>query len=107
MSPFATIAIIEHGVLSPEASVKAFNSAANGYARGEAVNAIYIKKLDDAVRDSNPIDRSDRSSGSCIIIYEITVYYLMMLIIECIVFSLFLLRVLFFFVVLQPSFCVT
>jgi acyl transferase domain-containing protein len=64
MSPFATIAIIEHGVLSPEASVKAFNSAANGYARGEAVNAIYIKKLDDAVRDSNPIHAVIRGTSS-------------------------------------------
>jgi hypothetical protein len=34
----------------------------------------------------------------------ITVEFLIELIVECIVFSLFLLRVLFFFVVLQPSF---
>ena len=64
MSPFATIAMIEHGVLSPEASVKAFDTAADGYARGEAINAIYIKKLDDAIRDGNPIRAVIRSTSS-------------------------------------------
>ena len=64
MSPFATIAMIEHGVLSPEASVKAFDTAADGYARGEAVNAIYIKKLDDAIRDGNPVRAVIRSTSS-------------------------------------------
>lgn len=64
MSPFATIAMIEHGVLSREASVKAFDAAAGGYARGEAVNAIYIKKLSDAVRDGNPIRAVIRGTSS-------------------------------------------
>jgi hypothetical protein len=46
------------------------------------------------------IVRSDRSSGICIMMCGITVEFLIELIVECIVFSLFLLRVLFFFVVL-------
>lgn len=64
LSPFATLAMIEHGVLSPEASVKAFDTAADGYARGEAVNAVYIKKLDDAIRDGNPVRAVIRSTSS-------------------------------------------
>ena len=64
MSPLMTVAMIEHGVLSPEASVKAFDAAADGYARGEAVNAICIKKLDDAIRDGNPIRAVIRGTSS-------------------------------------------
>ena len=43
------------GVLSKDGSCKTFSADANGYARGEAIAAIYIKKLDDAVRDGNPV----------------------------------------------------
>lgn len=64
ISPFATIGMIEHGVLSPEASVKAFDTAADGYARGEAINAVYIKKLEDAIRDGNPIRAIIRATSS-------------------------------------------
>jgi acyl transferase domain-containing protein len=42
MSPLATIAMVEHGVLSPEASIKSFDSKADGYARGEAINAVSV-----------------------------------------------------------------
>lgn len=45
----------EQGVLSPTGSCKTFDADADGYARGEAVNAVYIKKLSDALRDRDPI----------------------------------------------------
>jgi acyl transferase domain-containing protein len=64
MSPFATIAMNEHSVLSPEASIKAFDAAADGYARGEAINAIYIKNLDEAIRDGNAIRAVVRATSS-------------------------------------------
>jgi acyl transferase domain-containing protein len=64
MSPFSTITMIEHGVLSPEASSKAFDIAADGYARAEAVNAVYLKKLDAAIRDGNPIRAVIRATSS-------------------------------------------
>ena len=64
MSPFATIAMVEHGVLSPEASIKSFDASADGYARAEAINAIYIKKLSDAIRDGNPIRAVIRATSS-------------------------------------------
>jgi len=64
MSPHSTIAMVEHGVLSPEASIKAFDADADGYARAEAINAVYIKKLDDAIRDGNPIRAVIRATSS-------------------------------------------
>ncbi|KAI2833232.1 hypothetical protein CBS133816_597 [Aspergillus niger] len=43
------------GVFSAEGSCKSFDASADGYARAEAVNAIYVKRLDLAIRDGNPI----------------------------------------------------
>lgn len=50
--------------LSPEGSSKSFDASADGYARGEAVTALYIKRLDEAIRDGNPIRAVIRSSAS-------------------------------------------
>lgn len=58
-----TIALTEQGVLSPDGSCKTFDSAANGYARGEAVNAVLIKRFDDAVDQGNPIRAIIRSTS--------------------------------------------
>lgn len=55
LGPGLTQALTEQGVLSPEGSCKSFSADADGYARAEAINAIYIKPLDDAIRDGNPI----------------------------------------------------
>ena len=55
MGPYLTAAMTHQGVLSPEGSCKTFDASADGFARGEAINAVYIKRLDDAVRDENPI----------------------------------------------------
>ncbi|OJJ30102.1 hypothetical protein ASPWEDRAFT_164008 [Aspergillus wentii DTO 134E9] len=64
MSPTMTIAMSEQGVLSPDAACKSFDARANGYARGEAINALYIKRLSDAVRDGNPIQAVIRATAS-------------------------------------------
>jgi len=55
LTPENFMALDSVGVLSPDASSKSFDASANGYARAEAVNAVYIKRLDDAIRDGNPI----------------------------------------------------
>ncbi|KAE8141770.1 polyketide synthase [Aspergillus pseudotamarii] len=55
MAPTTTIGMCEVGVLSRDGRCKTFDATADGYGRGEAINAIYIKKLDDAIRDGNPI----------------------------------------------------
>lgn len=52
------------GVLSKGASSKSFDEDADGYARGEAVSMVYIKKLEDAIRDGNPIRAVIRSAVS-------------------------------------------
>ncbi|KAI9742970.1 MAG: hypothetical protein M1818_003265 [Claussenomyces sp. TS43310] len=55
MGPITTASMTQEGIMSPEGSCKTFDARADGYGRGEAVNAIYIKPLSDAIRDGNPI----------------------------------------------------
>lgn len=53
----------EQGVMSPTGSCKSFDAAADGYARGEAASAIYVKKLSDAIRDGDPVRAVIRSTA--------------------------------------------
>lgn len=62
MSPTMTTAMTEQGVLSSDGSCKTFSADANGYARGEAVTAIFAKPLSDALRDGNPVRAIIRGS---------------------------------------------
>ncbi|KAI1173654.1 hypothetical protein F4777DRAFT_589726 [Nemania sp. FL0916] len=55
LTPSLTTNISQQGALSPEGSCKTFSSLADGYARGEGVVVFYIKPLQDALRDGNPI----------------------------------------------------
>lgn len=43
------------GVLSPNDQCRSFDADGDGYCRAEAVNMLYIKRLDDALRDGNPV----------------------------------------------------
>lgn len=58
------IVFTETGVLSPSGKCKTFDLLADGYGRGEAVNAVFVKRLSDALRDGNPIRAVIRSSGT-------------------------------------------
>ena len=58
-----TVAMTEQGVLSPSASCKSFDADADGYARGEAVSAIHIKPLSEALRSGDPIRAVIRSTS--------------------------------------------
>ncbi len=51
------------GALSPMGRCKTFDKDADGYARGEAINAILIKPLEDAIRDGDPIRAVIRSTA--------------------------------------------
>jgi acyl transferase domain-containing protein len=64
MSPYNYSIMASEGILSPEGSCKPFDASADGFARAEAINAVFIKRLDDAVRDGNPIRGIIRNSGS-------------------------------------------
>lgn len=41
--------------LSPDGTCKSFDASANGYARGEAINAILVKPLSDALQEGDAI----------------------------------------------------
>ncbi|KAF6833528.1 polyketide synthase [Colletotrichum musicola] len=64
MSPDFGLFLAEQGVLSPEASCRTFGARANGYARGEAVSCLFIKRRDLAIRDGNPIRALVRGSAT-------------------------------------------
>nr|ALP31864.1 polyketide synthase 36 [Diaporthe helianthi] len=51
------------GVLSPTSICHTFDERANGYGRADAVGAVYLKRLSDAVRDGDPIRGVIRSSA--------------------------------------------
>ena len=55
MTPGATMSMTEQNVLSKDGSCKTFSAEADGYARGEAIAAIFIKRVDHALRDGNSI----------------------------------------------------
>jgi acyl transferase domain-containing protein/SAM-dependent methyltransferase len=63
-SPDMISDMAEQGVLSPNSSCRTFDAAADGYARGEAVNMIFIKPLSAAIRDGNPIRAIIRGSAT-------------------------------------------
>jgi acyl transferase domain-containing protein len=50
--------------LSPDSHCKSFDHRANGYARGEGVGVMIVKRLSDAIRDGNTIRAVIRSTGS-------------------------------------------
>ncbi|RFD26847.1 polyketide synthase [Mycobacterium uberis] len=55
LSPGPSIACSRWGMLSPEGQCKTFDVSANGYVRGEGAGVVVLKRLDQAVRDSNRI----------------------------------------------------
>lgn len=55
MAPRASLEMTQLGVLAPDGSCKTFDASADGYGRGESVCALFLKGLDDAIRDGNPV----------------------------------------------------
>ncbi len=52
------------GVLSPNSQSRPFDDLADGYGRGEAIGALYLKKLSAALRDGDPVRSVIRSTVS-------------------------------------------
>ncbi|KAK0732344.1 hypothetical protein B0T21DRAFT_412523 [Apiosordaria backusii] len=64
MNMSMTQALAEQGVLSLNGSCRTFDADADGYARGEAVNMVYLKRLDEAIKDGNPIRAIIRATAT-------------------------------------------
>ncbi|KAB8228301.1 type I polyketide synthase [Aspergillus alliaceus] len=62
-SPTTWMALNDQGVLSPTGQCRTFDAAADGYARGEAVNMVLVKRLSSALRDNDPIRVVIRGTG--------------------------------------------
>lgn len=59
-----TIGLDNLGLLSRDSHSYSFDKRANGYARGEGVGAVVIKRLDDAIADGDTVRAVIRSSSS-------------------------------------------
>ncbi|QKX63237.1 uncharacterized protein TRUGW13939_10406 [Talaromyces rugulosus] len=64
MGPHIFTVMTNEGVLSPEGSSKTFDAKADGFARADGINAVFLKRLPDALRDGNPIRAIVRNSGN-------------------------------------------
>ncbi|EFQ96902.1 fatty acid synthase S-acetyltransferase [Nannizzia gypsea CBS 118893] len=62
LAPTMSTTMSDNMVLSPDGICKSFDASADGYGRGEAINAVFIKRLDDAIRDGDPIRAVIRST---------------------------------------------
>jgi acyl transferase domain-containing protein len=54
-SPEQQLIATKAGILSPDGKCHTFDRSANGYGRGEAVVSLYLKRLQDAIRDGDSI----------------------------------------------------
>ncbi|KAI0426766.1 acyl transferase domain-containing protein [Xylaria sp. FL1042] len=64
MNPSKVETMFNMGVLSNGASSRSFDAEADGYARGEAVSMVFLKRLDDALRDGSPIRAVIRATAT-------------------------------------------
>lgn len=62
--PDMMLALSSLNLLSPDNQCFAFDSRANGYARGEGFGVLVLKRLSDALRDNDVIRAVIRSTGS-------------------------------------------
>jgi acyl transferase domain-containing protein len=63
LSPEATIALSQAGMLAPDGLCKPFDARANGYVRGEGCGIVLLKRLSEAERDGDQILASIRGSA--------------------------------------------
>ena len=55
LTPEVQISSSALGAISPTSRCHTFDAAADGYARADGIGALYIKNLQDAITDGNPI----------------------------------------------------
>ena len=54
-SPELFIAAVKAGIISADGQCHTFDTDANGYARAEGINAVLLKRLDDAIENRDPV----------------------------------------------------
>lgn len=64
LTPTISASFTSEGILSPDGSCKTFDAKADGFARAEGVSAIYIKPLEAALREGNPIRAVIKGTGT-------------------------------------------
>ena len=64
LTPTLTDSLAACRAVSAGGICKTFDADANGYGRGEAINAILIKKMDDAIRDGDAIRAIIRATAA-------------------------------------------
>ncbi|KAK6711597.1 Highly reducing polyketide synthase gpy1 [Fusarium graminearum] len=64
LSPDYALSLTRLGAIAADGQCKTFDAAANGYGRGEGTNAVYIKRLSDAIRDGDNIRSIIRGTSS-------------------------------------------
>lgn len=55
LSPHTSLYLSQAGMIGPDAKCKAFDATANGFGRGEGCNMLFLRRLDDAVRNGDNI----------------------------------------------------
>jgi myxalamid-type polyketide synthase MxaB len=63
LSPEVTLAFSKARMLAPDGRCKPFDASANGYVRGEGCGLVLLRRLDDAVRDSNDVQAVIRATA--------------------------------------------
>ncbi|CAJ2508383.1 Uu.00g134090.m01.CDS01 [Anthostomella pinea] len=64
MMPTPHVAAMKAGMLSPTSTCHTFDVSADGYARAEAVDAIYLKRLSTAIQDNDTIHAIVRGTAT-------------------------------------------
>lgn len=64
LSPDYALSLTRLGAIAADGQCKTFDAKANGYGRGEGTNAVYVKRLSDAIRDGDNIRAVIRGTSS-------------------------------------------
>ncbi|EXL71154.1 hypothetical protein FOPG_13052 [Fusarium oxysporum f. sp. conglutinans race 2 54008] len=64
LSPDYALSLTRLGAIAADGQCKTFDASANGYGRGEGTNAVYVKRLSDAIRDGDSIRAVIRGTSS-------------------------------------------
>ncbi|KAE8147175.1 putative polyketide synthase [Aspergillus avenaceus] len=62
LSPTNTITMCASGALSGDGKCRPFDATADGYGRGKAINCVYLKRYDEALREGDPVRAIVRST---------------------------------------------